>query len=147
MTTTYDTNLREIITQLAKFTVVGAFGTVVHYTILILLVERAGTDPVVGSSIGAIAGAFVNYFLNYYFTFRSNRRHAEAIVQFYIVAGTGFLLNALLMWLIAHLLGVYYILAQLVTTGLVLLWSFWLNRVWTFRTRALESDSSQGLSG
>jgi hypothetical protein len=51
MTTTHDTNLREIITQLAKFTVVGAFGTVVHYTILILLVERAGTDPVAGSSL------------------------------------------------------------------------------------------------
>ena len=147
MTRAGGTNLREIITQFAKFTVVGAFGTVVHYTILILLVERAGTDPVVGSSIGAIAGAFVNYFLNYYFTFRSNRRHAEAIVQFYIVAGTGFLLNALLMWLIADLLGVYYLLAQLVTTGLVLLWNFWLNRIWTFRTRALESDSGQGLSG
>jgi putative flippase GtrA len=146
MTTTHDTNLREIITQLAKFTVFGAFGTVVHYTILILLVERAGTDPVAGSSLGAIAGAFVNYFLNYYFTFRSNRRHAEAIVQFYIVAGTGFLLNALFMWLIADLLGIHYLLAQLVTTGLVLLWNFWLNRIWTFRSRALESDSSQGLS-
>ena len=66
------TNRREIITQLAKFTVVGAFGTIVHYTILILLVEKIGAGAVVSSSVGAIAGAFVNYFLNYYFTFRSN---------------------------------------------------------------------------
>jgi putative flippase GtrA len=140
------TTLREILSQLAKFALVGAFGTLVHYAILILMVEKGGTSAVIGSSIGAIAGAFVNYFLNYYFTFRSNRRHAEAIVQFYIVAGTGFLLNALLMWLIADLLGVYYILAQLVTTGLVLLWNFSINRVWTFRTRAREPDSSQELS-
>ena len=86
-------------------------------------------------------GALVNYFLNYYFTFQSNRRHAEAFVQFYVVAGVGFLFNALFMWLLADVLGIYYLLAQLVTTGIVLLWNFWLNRTWTFRSRSLESDS------
>jgi len=137
MTRTGDTDLREIITQLVKFTAVGAFGTIVHYLILILLVEKSGTDAVVASSAGAVAGAFVNYFLNYYFTFQSKRRHTQAIAQFYAVAGTGFLLNAILIWFIADLLGVYYLLAQLVTTGIVLLWNFWLNRIWTFRTKAL----------
>jgi putative flippase GtrA len=146
MAQTDRTTPREVLSQLAKFALVGAFGTVVHYAILILLVEKAGASAVIGSSVGAVAGAFVNYFLNYYFTFRSNRRHAEAIVQFYLVAGTGFLLNALFMWLIADLLEVYYILAQLVTTGLVLLWNFSINRVWTFRTKAREPDSGQGLS-
>jgi putative flippase GtrA len=141
------TNRREILSQLAKFTVVGAFGTVVHYTILILLVEKIGAGAVVSSSVGAIAGAFVNYFLNYYFTFRSNRRHVEAIIQFYIVAGTGFLLNALFMWMFAEFLGIYYLLAQLITTGIVLLWNFWLNRIWTFQSRTPGSDGGQGLSG
>jgi putative flippase GtrA len=147
MTKTGDTNLREIITQLAKFTAVGAIGTLVHYVILILLVEKSGADAVLASSAGAVAGAFVNYFLNYYFTFQSKRRHTQAIVQFYAVAGTGFILNATLMWLIAELLGVYYLLAQLVTTGIVLLWNFWLNRIWTFRTKAHESDSGSKMSG
>jgi putative flippase GtrA len=147
MTGSQHTRLREIIAQLGKFTLVGAFGTVVHYAILIVLVEKAGAGPVVGSSAGAVAGAFVNYFLNYYFTFRSKRRHIEAIVQFYVVAATGFLLNAIFMWLLANLLGVYYLLAQLITTGLVLLWNFWINRTWTFRSRTLESDSNQRLSG
>ncbi len=65
MTRAGDTNLREIIAQLAKFTIVGAFGTLVHYVILILLVEKSGAEAVVASSAGAAAGAFVNYFLNY----------------------------------------------------------------------------------
>lgn len=135
------TDLRDILTQLAKFMAVGAVGTIVHYTILILLVEKTGMSAVLSSSVGAIAGAFVNYFLNYYFTFRSNRRHAKAIVQFYIVAGSGFLLNALSIWIMVDVLEIYYLLAQLVTTGIVLLWNFWLNRTWTFRSRSLESDS------
>ena len=133
MTRIHHVNLRDIFTQFSKFTVVGAVGTVVHYTILILLVERVGVSSVAGSSIGAVAGAFVNYFLNYYFTFKSNRRHTEAFIQFYMVAGTGFVLNAFFMWLMAKVFGVYYILAQLITTGIVLLWNFWLNRIWTFQ--------------
>ena len=136
-------DLRDILTQFAKFMAVGAVGTVVHYTILILLVEKLSVSAVLGSSVGAIAGAFVNYFLNYYFTFRSSRRHAKAIVQFYIVAGSGFLLNALSMWIMVNVLDIYYLLAQLVTTGIVLLLNFWLNRTWTFRRRPLESDSKQ----
>ena len=138
--------LQAVIAQLAKFTVVGAFGTLVHYTILILLVEKAGIGAVVSSSAGAVAGAFVNYFLNYYITFRSNRRHSEAIIQFYIVAGTGFLLNAFLMWLTVDILEIHYLPAQLFTTGVVLLWNFWLNRTWTFRSKPLEPEHSDRIS-
>jgi putative flippase GtrA len=137
---------REIIAQLAKFTVVGAFGTIVHYTILILLVEKMSVGAVLGSSVGAVTGALVNYFLNYYFTFQSERRHSEAIVQFYVVAGAGFLINALFMWVLADILSIYYLVAQLITTGIVLLWNFWINRIWTFRSRTLESDMEQVLS-
>ena len=140
-------DLRDILTQFARFMAVGAVGTVVHYTILILLVEKMEVSAVLGSSVGAIAGAFVNYFLNYYYTFRSNRRHAKAIVQFYIVAGSGFLLNALSMWIMVDVLDIYYLLGQLVTTGIVLLWNFWLNRIWTFRSRSLEAESSKKFSG
>lgn len=102
--------------------------------------ETVGAGPIVSSSMGAIAGAFVNYFLNYYYTFHSNHRHSKAIVQFYMVAGSGFMLNALFMWIFTNVLSIFYLAAQLITTGLVLIWNFWLNRTWTFRTRIIESD-------
>lgn len=137
--------MRDLLTQLGRFTVVGAFGTVAHYAVLILLVETAGAGPVLASSAGALVGALVNYFLNYYFTFRSTRRHIEAIVQFYIVAGTGFVLNALLMWLCADVLQLHYMLAQILATGVVLLWNFSFNRLWTFRAREIESSGREGI--
>ena len=39
------------------------------------------------------------------------------------------------MWLLAAKLGLHYLLAQLVTTGLVLVWTFAGNRFWTFADR------------
>lgn len=119
--------------QLAKYTLAGAFGTAVHYAVLISLVENEIAGAVAASSVGALLGALVNYVINYYFTFQSDRSHVAAITRFYVVAGTGFALNAFLMWLSVHLLGVQYIVAQVVTTGLVLLWGFVFNRTWTFR--------------
>jgi len=144
MTSLKNAYLRVTATQFARYMVVGVFGTIAHYTVLILFVEIIDTDAVVGSSAGAATGAFINYFLNYYFTFQSNRRHVNTIVQFYIVAATGFLWNALFMLLLADMMGIYYLAAQLITTGIVLLWGFWINRIWTFRTTTDDSGNVGG---
>jgi putative flippase GtrA len=127
-----------VFTQLARYTVAGIFGTTAHYLVLIYLVEQEIAGVIVASSLGAILGAFTNYVINYYYTFKSDRNHYTAIFQFYIVAGTGFLLNAVLMWLLVNTLHIYYLAAQILTTGVVLIWGFVLNRKWTFRSRAMK---------
>ena len=81
---------------------------------------------------GAVLGALVNYVLNRRYTFRSGKGHREALTKFFVVAGAGLLLNGLIMWLFVDGLGLYYLLAQLLATGLVLVWNFAGNRCWTF---------------
>ncbi len=103
-----------------------------HYGLLIALVQGAGSDPVLASAAGATLGAVINYALNYRLTFRSGKRHREAVVKFLVVAVVGLALNTLLMWIGVDVLGLHYLLAQVLTTGLVLIWSFAGNRCWTF---------------
>jgi putative flippase GtrA len=122
----------EIFRLFLKFAGVGVFGTLAHYATLVLLVESFGIGAVFGSSAGFAVGALVNYLLNYRFTFQSSRRHTEALPRFYFVAMFGFLFNALIMWVLVQGLGMHYLISQILATGIVLIWNFAANLIWTF---------------
>ena len=124
--------LKPLFTQFLRFAGVGAIGTLAHYGVLIILVQGAGAGAVPASTAGFVVGALINYILNYHYTFASNRRHHEALLRFFTVAFVGLLLNGLLMALGTKLLGLNYILSQVLSTGFVLLWNFTANRIWTF---------------
>lgn len=128
-----------ILRQFSLFSLMGAVGTAAHYALLFLLVSRMDVHPVPASMTGAMLGAFINYVLNYRFTFRSGRRHQEALPRFLAIAGTGLALNTALMWFLVEPLRVNYLVAQLVATGLVLVWNYLGNRHWTF-SRGLNAD-------
>ena len=55
-----------LISRFIKFIGVGAFGTLVHYIILICAIQLFNLNAVLASSLGAIFGALVNYYLNYH---------------------------------------------------------------------------------
>ena len=106
--------------------------TVTTYVVLIAGVELFRINPVVSSVIGYALGTAVNYALNYRFTFASENKHQVVIPRFLAVMTVGMLMNAGIMWLGINLLGVHYLLAQLVAVAMVLLWSYSANRLWTF---------------
>jgi putative flippase GtrA len=101
--------------------------------VLILLVQAAGTDPVPASGAGFAVGAVSNYLLNYRYTFASTKGLTQTFGRFIAVALIGMLLNLLIMWVCIHGLHLNYLLAQVLATGQVLVWSFGANRLWTFR--------------
>jgi putative flippase GtrA len=128
-------SLNHLSRQFAAFSGVGVAAAVVHYGLLLALVELAGWDPVAATLVGYVSGGVVSYALNRRLTYASDRPHAEATWRFAVVALVGFMLTGLLMQAFTGWLGVPYIPAQLVTTGIVLFWSFIANRVWTFARR------------
>jgi len=121
--------------QFARYAAVGAVGTLVHYAVLVALVQPRAADPVVASTIGFGGGAVVNYLLNYYLTFRSRAPHREALAKFMTVALLGLAVNGAVMALLAGALALHYLVAQVVATGVVLASGFLANRWWTFRHR------------
>lgn len=128
----YYAQLMSISRQFSMFVVVGVAAAVVHYGLLIGLVELAGVRPVPATLAGYVAGGVVSYWLNRRHTYESDRPHEEAGWRFALVAGVGFLLTSLFMYLLHDVAGLHYLLAQLVTTGIVLVWSFLAHRIYTF---------------
>lgn len=125
-------SLHRLIRQFTAFFGGGLAAAVAHYGLLIALVERGGIDPVPATLAGYVAGGLLSYVLNRKHTYGSDRPHREATWRFALVAFVGFLVT----WFLKHALTVWlggpYLPAQVITTGVVMLWSFMAHKTWTF---------------
>ena len=106
--------------------------TLTTYAVLIVGVEGLHLDAVMASVAGYGLGVIVNYSLNYRFTFNSEQHHHVVLPKFLIVAGSGMIINASVMYAGIKWIGIHYVLAQLVAVLIVFTLSFAANRLWTF---------------
>ena len=118
--------------QMSAFVLVGLVAVVAHYSALIGLVEGFGWPPVPATLVGYLCGGVTSYVLNRRHTFESERTHSEAAWRFAAVAGVGFVMTWALMSLFVGQIGLPYLIAQLITTGIIQFWSFLGNKLWTF---------------
>lgn len=126
---------KRLLTQFLAFFGVGVVAAIVHYGLLIALKEVFFYDPVHASLAGYIAGGIVSYALNRAYTYEAQRGHFEAGWRFAVVAFVGFGLTWLFMALFTRQLGWHYLFAQIITTGIVLIWSFFAHKYWSFAER------------
>lgn len=121
------------VNQFLAFGGAGIAAAIVHYGTLISLVQGGVLAPVPATLCGYLGGGLVSYILNRRHTYRSERRHREAVWRFVAVAGVGFIVT----WAVMHMLvdrwSLPYLPAQFLTTGIVLIWSFSAHKWWTFR--------------
>ena len=122
-----------LLRQIRSFLGVGVVCTSLHYAILIAMVQLLHVPPVPSALTGLTAGGLLSYVLNRRHTFGSERPHEQAAWRFALVAGVAFVLTWLVMRLFVERWHAPYLPAQVVTTGLVMVWTFAANRLWTFR--------------
>lgn len=119
--------------RFSKFTSVGLASTGSHYAVLLLAVEHYHVAPVSASLAGAGIGALVSYLLNALFTFQVAIAGWRQPLRFLIMVAAGTLLNTALMALLVMTLQRHYLGSQIVTTGIVFLWNYWVSARWVFR--------------
>lgn len=130
--------------HLLLFAALGGVGTLAQYVVLITLVQSGLAGPVAGSCAGFVVGGLVNYQLGRRLVFRSSKPHREAMAKFFTVAGIGLGLNAALMTLLTGPLAAPYLAAQILVTGLLVLWHYAGNALWTFRAAEPAQTPKQG---
>ncbi len=131
--------------QFTTFFGVGLVSACAHFGVLIGLVELFDFRPVPATLAGYTAGGVLSYILNRRITYASDRPHAEATWRFAVVAAIGLFLTWAFMALFIGLLGpAFYIPAQLVTTGIVLVWHFVAHKLWTFAHPAPSATKGEG---
>lgn len=130
-----------LVTQFIRYAGAGAIGTTAQYLTLILLVQFLKFDPVTASVHGFIVGGFVNYFLNYRITFKSDIPHKQAILKFFVIAFIGLAINSMMMAVAIEFFKLHYLLSQVIATGVILVWTFLGNRLWTFKGASCGAKS------
>ena len=90
------------------------------YLVAILLKELMLLTPFLASIIGTMAGGVVNFFINRQWVFRSYNTSIYFQSKRYFVIWSGnLILNAVGLYLLIHVGGLYYIPAKLITSVLV----------------------------
>lgn len=129
---------RQRLRQFIAFAGVGLVATAIQYAVLLVSVRSLHLDPVLGSSAGFLISAVANYLLNYHFTFESTNPHLSAATRFAVITSAAFVLNGVIMFTLIQWLRVPYIVAQLIATGVVMMWNFLGSALWTFAKPGAE---------
>lgn len=114
---------RQALVQVLLFAVLSALGTALHFGVLYAAVEWAGLPALAGSTLGAVCGMLFNYVAHYHLTFASTAAHRRSLPRFVAGGIVSIALNAVLMGLLLAL-RLNYLLAQLLSTGLVFIFNF-----------------------
>jgi putative flippase GtrA len=134
-------NSKEI-KRFLRFLVVGLSGTLIDFGILTALKTFWGVPTIIANTISYSAGVVNNFTWNRIWTF-AEARDKEWYVQFgqfVAINIVGVILNNLIVLGLEGPLGVLfnnpdkgYLPAKIVATGVVVLYNFVANRLWTFR--------------
>lgn len=110
----------------------GGAATASHYAVTIAAVEIASMAPLAASALGFSVGAAIKYWLNYSVAFRSRARHRRALTRFAVALGGMLAMNTLAFALLHGGLGLHYVLAQAITTVLLIPPGYVIHRQWVF---------------
>ena len=111
----------------------GGVATASHYALTIAGVELLGMPPLWATTVGYATGAIVKYCLNYAVAFRSTAPHAHALLRYVLAQATLLAVNSLSFDLLQRA-GLHYIVAQAVTTALLIPPGYLMHRAWVFRS-------------
>lgn len=122
-----------------RFVLVGGTTTSCQYIVLTLLVELLHVKADVASVIGYGVASAVSYLMNRFWTFNSDLPHAQSLPRFIAMIGIGLSLSFVIMHVLVDFASIYYLLAQVLTTGIVMLSNYLLAASWVF----IASDSRE----
>ena len=124
---------QESLYQLSRFGVVGVIATGVHGFSLYLLVESILLTPLVANSFAFLLAVVVSYVGHYRWTFNANSKHVHTFAKFFILALSGFILNALIMEVTANVMGLHYLIGFAIIVLTVPAATYVIGRRWVFQ--------------
>lgn len=119
--------------EIIRFTVTGGTSAGVYSLVLYLLIGTIATHTAAG--VAYVAAMAVNYLMQRIWTFRSTRRHREALPRYILTHVGGILLNSAALYLCVDLQGLPLVPVQISAFAAVAGWSFLLQKAWVFQPR------------
>lgn len=125
--------LLPIIGRLLKFCVVGISGMIVDFFFTWLCKEKIKWNKYISNSIGFVLAATNNYIWNRLWTFQSQGTEiVREYSSFFIISLVGLGINNAVIYLLHDRLKWNFYLAKILAIGVVTLWNFGMNYLFTF---------------
>ncbi|MDP4268753.1 MAG: GtrA family protein [Bacteroidota bacterium] len=123
-----------LIYKFIKFCVVGFSGLFVDFGTTWFLKEKVRLNKYVANSSGFVLAATSNYFFNRFWTFHSQNSHiVTEYFSFFSISIAGLGINNLIIYLLTDKLKFNFYLSKLIAVGVVTIWNFVMNYLFTFR--------------
>lgn len=136
----YQNNPKEF-RRFVKFSLVGALGAIIDFGLLNLLKGYYGWPLLLANTVSVSVAIISNFSWNRLWTFPESRtrKKRKQLPQFALVNLVGLIINNIIV-VGLDVVFIHYVdepwsynLAKLVAIGIVLLWNFGANRMWTYR--------------
>ncbi|MDR3478514.1 MAG: GtrA family protein [Gammaproteobacteria bacterium] len=123
----------KLLPQLMRFGVIGVSAGIVHFSIVVLLVEGGLLQPLLANIIAFMISFQVSYFGHRLWTFQAETQHRIAFPKLLLVSCTTFMANEGLFYLFMSLFKMPYALALFVVLAILPLFTFTASKLWVFR--------------
>ena len=110
------------------YLVSGVASVATHYAFTVFAVEVLGWRALIATSVGFMVGAVTKYFMNYFLAFKSEEPHLQAIPRFAVMLLALFAANGAIFWALHDQYKLHYVVAQVLTTGLLVPVGYVINR-------------------
>lgn len=121
--------------QFFRFVLVGIANTVLGYAIIFGLMYLAEFSPEISNLSGYFFGLLISYVLNRNFTFESIQRRDVEFLRFIIVFAVAYLANLMVLIFLVRVVFFSPGWAQVVSGGVYIVISYFLNKYYVFRSR------------
>ena len=123
---------KKIFFQLFRFGVIGLLAAVVHFSVVVLLVQMTKMQPLLANIFAFLIAFQVSYIGHRYWTFRDTvTKHRTAFSKLFLVNGLGFLANEGLFYIFL-MLGIPYQIALIFVLLIIPIVTFVVNKFWVF---------------
>jgi putative flippase GtrA len=115
--------------EIGRFVLVGGISFLIDWGLLFICTEWLHIYYLYSSAISFTVSVLVNYFLCVVYVFSNSRKQTGKQAILFIgssIVGLG--LNQICMKIFVEYFFIYYMLAKIFSTGIVMIWNYWMKR-------------------
>ena len=122
----FNDKTRKLLIQIFKFTIVGGIATVIDFVFLYIFREFCHFPVLVSNTLSFCISVIYNYIasVKWVFDVNKDKNAKKQFIIFIIFSVIGLLLNNLIMWITVEFLSIYYLLAKIIATAIVMVFNF-----------------------
>lgn len=117
---------QDLLVQIFKFGIVGGIAFIIDFIFLFLFKELLNIPILAANTLAFTISTIYNYIasITWVFNVKKENDKRKQFITFIIFSVFGLLLNDLIMWIATSVFSIYYLLAKIIATAIVMVFNF-----------------------